>query len=45
MKFLNGVLAQASGGNPECGPLFLGRGTPGGKRWGGLQVDPRSVGP
>eukprot|EP01050_Picozoa_sp_SAG11_P006821 SAG11_NODE_546_length_8609_cov_2.338778_3_plen_83_part_00 len=33
----------ASGGNPECGPLFSGSEMTAGKRWGGMQVDPRDV--
>ena len=33
----------AANGNPECGPLFGGRGTPDGERWRGLQIDPRPL--
>ena len=32
----------AAGGNPEIGPLFRGDEVTGGRRWGGIQVDPRA---
>lgn len=31
----------AAGGNPEIGPLFKGDAVTEGRRWGGIQVDPR----